>query len=83
MSRGAEREGGSRHLFALVAGLPAIALVVVGIVLAGHDGVLNVIGVVCLAYGLGIGVASVFIGLNHNPLRKRDVPPPDQVRRRP
>lgn len=43
---------------------------VAGFVLAGHDGVVGVIGLVCLGYGVGVGVAATFIALGRNPLAK-------------
>ena len=43
-------------------------LIVVGAVLARHSGVMNVIGLACLAYGIGLAVAAAFIYLGRNPV---------------
>jgi hypothetical protein len=43
-------------------------LLVCGVLLSGGDEALDVIGPACVAYGIGLLVAGVWLALGHNPL---------------
>ncbi len=47
--------------FAAMAGMLALALFAGGLFLTRAGGVLHLLGIMCVGYGLGIGVASVFL----------------------
>lgn len=71
LSRPSQRRLKPRRRFgAVVAGLGVI-LLGVGIALARGDGLVRVIGLVCLAYGLGFGVSGIFLVIGWNPLDRR------------
>jgi hypothetical protein len=56
---------------ALTYGSIAALLVVVGLILSRLDGVWRVLGLFCLAYGIGMAVAAAFAARGCNPLQKR------------
>jgi hypothetical protein len=60
----------SSRAFAAIAGLVGLVLLVGGFVLADEGGLRRVIGLVCLAYGIGLLVAASFIAVGRNPLRR-------------
>jgi hypothetical protein len=49
-----------------------VILLVVGVLLGGGGGFVRVIGLLCLAYGLGFGVTALFLAFGWNPLDRRD-----------
>jgi hypothetical protein len=56
---------------ALDYGALAAVLIVVGSLLSRLDGVWRVVGLFCLAYGIGMAIAAAFAARGYNPLQKR------------
>jgi hypothetical protein len=56
---------------ALSYGAIAAVLIVVGLILSRLDGVWRVLGLFCLAYGLGMAVATALAARGYNPLQRR------------
>jgi hypothetical protein len=65
-----ERKHRRRRFGTFVGALGAL-LLLAGTLLANRDGVLAVVGIVCLAYGIGLLVAGASLALGHNPLDRR------------
>jgi hypothetical protein len=63
----------ARLRFAGYSGTLAAALLVAGIAAArgSSGGLVHTLGVVAVGYGIGIGVAAIFIAFDWNPLRRR------------
>ena len=57
-----------RHRFGIVAAALGAVLLLAVALLASRDGVLEAVGIVCLAYGIGLLVAGASLSLGHNPL---------------
>ena len=60
-----------RRRFGIVAAALGALLLLAGTLLASRDGVLEAVGIVCLAYGIGLLVAGASLSLGHNPLDRR------------
>ena len=60
-----------RRRFGTFAGALGALLLLAGTLFANRDGVLAVVGIVCLAYGIGLLVAGASLALGHNPLDRR------------
>jgi hypothetical protein len=56
--------------FAAIAGVLGLILLVFGLVLADENGPARMVWLVCLAYGVALFVAAVFIAAGRNPLRR-------------
>jgi hypothetical protein len=59
-----------RNFAAYLGGLAVVAVIAAGLMVP-RTGALHAMGLAALAYGLGIGVAAVFIALGRNPLLRR------------
>ena len=60
-----------RRRFGIFAAAVGGLLLPAGALLANRDGVLKAVGIVCLAYGIGLLVAGASLALGHNPLDRR------------
>ena len=60
-----------RRRFGIFAAALGALLLLAGTLFANRDGVLAVVGIVCLAYGIGLLVAGASLALGHNPLDRR------------
>jgi hypothetical protein len=49
----------------------AIILIVLGAVPGSHEGVVGVVGLVALAQGIGLAVASIWLAVGHNPVEPK------------
>ena len=66
----AERSRRRRRFAAQLAPV-AVALLVIGVVLADHDEDMGAVGLVALAQGIGLAVALIWLTVGHNPLSRR------------
>lgn len=60
----------SRTRFAALSGACGALLLAIGLGLEDHDGLLGLLAIVCIALGIGLGVAAIFIALRRNPFRR-------------
>ena len=60
-----------RRRFGIFAAALGALLLLAGTLFANRDGVLDALGIVCLAYGIGLLVAGASLALGHNPLDRR------------
>lgn len=70
LARSDERQRRRRRFAAQLAPL-AIALLVVGVLLADEDSAWGVVGLVALAQGIGLAVAVAWLATGRNPLSRR------------
>lgn len=60
-----------RRRFGIAAAALGAMLLLAGTQFASRDGALEAIGIVCLAYGIGLLVAGASLAIGHNPLDRR------------
>ena len=61
----------SAQRFAVLSAPPALVLVVGGFILTRGGSTSHDFGIIAIGYGMGIGVATVFLAFGHNPLRRK------------
>lgn len=71
MAQGTRQRLKRRRQFAAWIAASAVILLIVAVLLSDSSGVVHVISLVCLAYGLGFGVSAVFLAFGWNPLSRR------------
>lgn len=69
-----ERRTQRRRRFASWLAPVAVVLIAIGGLLGGRGGFVSVVGLLCLAYGLGFGVTAIFLASGQNPLDRRGAP---------
>jgi hypothetical protein len=62
--------GRARRRFALWAAVMALVLLAAGVVLIRHGSSTHELGVTCVGYGIGVGVAAAFLALGFEPWRR-------------
>lgn len=58
----------ARRRFGGISALFGAGLLVCGALLSGRAGAFDAVGLACVAYGIGLAVAGVWLALGHNPL---------------
>ena len=70
-ARDQRRRDRARRRFAAGAAALACALLLGGLLLTRSAGVLGVLGIAAVGYGIGVAVAAAFLAVGHNPLSRR------------
>jgi hypothetical protein len=67
----AERTRRRRRRFAMQLSPVALLLISAGAVIGGRSGVLHVIGLAAMAYGIGLAVALIWLAAGRSPVARR------------
>lgn len=68
---GVARRRRARRRFGVIGTLLGAGLLLCGALLSGGGQALDPVGLACVAYGIGLLVAGVWLSLRHNPLDRR------------